>query len=231
MDISTHCFVCEKLLSSRETAIVKEKGIARCITSSKKRKDNKYKLLEDKTSIVVHDVCRKSYNQDKRIEAAQKSLETPSTSRHQRSDFDFKSNCLFCGSDASPTFVKREMKKPVNKRNVVRLISTISVKDTILSTAKTRDDEWGAIVTQRIVNEIDLVAAEGRYHQSCFSKFLLKKNTENLPGRPENPSVIEVINFISAYIENNREECQFSLRELVAKYEGDLPSEKTIKKN
>lgn len=61
------------------------------------------------------------------------------------------------------------------------------------------------------MTEIDLIAAEGRYHRSCFRKFVHQKGTSDKPlERLEDVYVINVVDFISAYLENHKDECQFS---------------------
>ncbi|KAK0174330.1 hypothetical protein PV327_010114 [Microctonus hyperodae] len=57
-------------LQEREIIEVKEKGLKTFRKSSIKRNDNKIKLLQGLESIVVHDVCRKRYNNEKLIAAS-----------------------------------------------------------------------------------------------------------------------------------------------------------------
>ncbi|GBP75084.1 Mariner Mos1 transposase [Eumeta japonica] len=65
-----NCFICCNILQESEVIEVKEKELETFRQSSIKRKDNKYKLLVGLKSIVVHDACRKRYNNEKLIAAA-----------------------------------------------------------------------------------------------------------------------------------------------------------------
>lgn len=84
---------------------------------------------------------------------------------------------------------------------------------------------------RRIVNEIYLVAAQSRYHRSCFRKFICQKKTSDQPlGRPADVDVASIIEFISSYSKNNKDERQFNLRNILCNYEDDIRSEATIRK-
>lgn len=85
--------------------------------------------------------------------------------------FDFKHKCLLCEEDASDEFLKKEIKKPVQKRDRVHCVETLVFKDSLLETARNRNDKWGSDVILRIGNVSDLVAAEGRYHGACGKQF------------------------------------------------------------
>ncbi|KAG5890230.1 hypothetical protein JTB14_028771 [Gonioctena quinquepunctata] len=65
-----NCFIFGDILQESEVIEVKEKGLETFRQASIKRKDNKYKLLVGLKSIVVHDACRKRYNNEKLIAAA-----------------------------------------------------------------------------------------------------------------------------------------------------------------
>ncbi|KAG5881216.1 hypothetical protein JTB14_037063 [Gonioctena quinquepunctata] len=65
-----NCFICGDILQEGEVIEVKKKGLETFRQSSIKRKNNKYKLLVGLKSIVVHDACRKRYNNGKLIAAA-----------------------------------------------------------------------------------------------------------------------------------------------------------------
>lgn len=205
--------------------IVKAQGIQTWIASSQRRRNNQYHR------ITVHDLCRKSYNQQKRILAAIKTPENPVRNRNKRiTDFNFKNDCLLCGKDASSEYVKNEMRKKPNKRDLVSNVTTLKFKESLLVSAKKQDDAWGARVIQRIINEIDLVAAEGKYHRSCLSNFMTAKDTDKPVGRPESSSTVGAMEFICNFLEENREGCQFSLREIIEQYTKAKFLVKTIKK-
>ncbi|CAG9772311.1 unnamed protein product [Ceutorhynchus assimilis] len=146
---------------------VKEKGILTFMDSSKKRKDGKHILLKDETSVTVHEKCRKIYNKQSYIDAAlAEQSSKPSASRRSNQPlFDFKGHCLFCGKDASDQFIERQKKLNQSRREKVHEVTKLDFKQKVIDAAKTtrKSDEWSNAVVFRIENEIDLIAAEGRY--------------------------------------------------------------------
>ena len=48
-------------------------------------------------------------------------------------------------------------------------------------------------------------------------------------GRPKSSTVLEAMSHAFNYLEQNREECQFTFSEIFSDYEGELPTDKTIK--
>lgn len=86
--------------------------------------------------------------------------------------FDFKTHCFFCSEVLN---VKQES---------FRVIFTISLKTSITEQARERNDDWGRAVYKRKCTEIDLVAAEARYHVSCYWRFK-KPPSNQKPWRPK----------------------------------------------
>jgi len=96
---------------------------------------------------------------------------------------------------------------------------------------ETARPEWGGEVIFRIDNVSDLVAAEGRYHGACGKLFFKRTSTQqSCKGRPENIEVTAAFDFICNYIEENEDQCQFSIHEIFQNYKGYIPTEKIIKK-
>ncbi|XP_076040412.1 glutamate--cysteine ligase isoform X1 [Oratosquilla oratoria] len=226
------CLLCDGQLSVGETREVKEKGIKTLIDYSIKWKDGKHSLLEGLKSVKVHEKCRKVYTKERRAEtfqARQKTSQVPTTSlRSQELQFDFLHDCLFCGKDASSDFLKKESKKYLGDRESVHCIEMLHVKDTILKAGEMRKDEWGKEVCTRICNVVDLVAAEARYHSACMKKFYQTFSGMKC-GRPKSSTISEAMSHAFNYLEENREECQFTFSEIFSEYEGELPTDKTIK--
>ncbi|KMQ83773.1 hypothetical protein RF55_19127 [Lasius niger] len=106
----------------------------------------------------------------------------------------------------------------------------MQVKENILEAARKRGDTWGEAVSMRITNVADLVAAEGRYHGSCIRKFFHSLKTYEVSGRPETEYAKTVIDFISSFLEEHRDKCQFSLTEILKGYEGVIPTNNTLRK-
>jgi len=173
-------------------------------------------FLEGRWFVTVHCNCRKSYVKESNIAT---SLTTTKNTRSDIPVFDFKHKCLLCEGDASDEFLKKEIKKPVQKRDRVHCVETLVFKDSLLETARNRNDKWGSDVILRVGNVSDLVAAE-RISTQQSSK-----------GRPENIEVTAAFDFVCNYIENNEDQCQFSLREILNDYKGYIPTEKNLKKD
>ena len=81
-------------------------------------------------------------------------------------------------------------------------------------------DEWASKVKSRLLNYIDFVKAEARYHHACHGKFYLSEGlssplTKNLVGRQANKESADYFNKLCSYIESETEE--YSLKELQAK--------------
>ena len=49
-------------------------------------------------------------------------------------------------------------------------------KEPLLECCKERGDLWASEIENRLQGCIDLVAAEARYHDSCLTKFMLKRD-------------------------------------------------------
>lgn len=225
------CVLCEETFVEGECVVVKDRGIKTLIECSKKRGDGKNILFQGRDTVKLHVSCRKSYTREKCVAAAMKARETQS--REKRSSapiFVFKEKCLFCAEDASENFVCQQTKKPSGKREVVSLVSTMNFKNHILEVAQGRGDKWGEDVSSRIRYVSDLVASDGRYHQSCMKKFLVPVRTKETAGRPQNENVTAAFEHICNHIESNKEECQFSMREILSNFQGNIPSEKILKK-
>ncbi|KAK5650089.1 hypothetical protein RI129_001118 [Pyrocoelia pectoralis] len=116
----------------------------------------------------------------------------------------------------------------------IRNVSTIELKNTILTHCRKRNDAWGLEVQKRLCTEIDLVAAEAKYHANGFSRFLKQKSYEK-SGRPLDIECEEAFENLCYDIQNDNENCQFSIKELQKKLVSYLPenvtpwSEKNLK--
>lgn len=225
------CFICCNSVTEEEDGItVKERGVKTLIESSKRRKDGKHSLLLGKTSVFVHNKCRKIYTKEQNIEKVARGATTRVT-RSVVEGFDFKKNCLFCGKDATEAFKKNETKKPISKRDTVHEIQTLGFTDSVNVAAIDRDDAWGEEVLRRISTVSDLVAAEGRYHGTCFKKFLKQASAaSDSAGRRESKEISDCIKFICDYMEENEDLCQFALDDILKTYSGYVPKTETIMK-
>lgn len=233
--ISNNCAICDKD-TSETTVTVTKKGLISLVKASRARGDEKDAKFEERfnlkeSTLQVHQNCRKVYTHPREILKAGKVLknEEPSSSKdtlRSGSDiFDFKGQCLFCGANVM------QAKSQTSK---IRNASTIEIRDTILTHCRKRNDAWGLEVQKRICSEIDLVAAEAKYHANCFSRFL-KQKSHGKSGRPLDVECEEAFEKLCCDIQNDNEKCQFSLKELQEKLVSYLPenvtpwSEKNLK--
>lgn len=69
-------------------------------------------------------------------------------------------------------------KYPSKYQTQIHEVSTIEIKQTIIKASADRNDEWGCIVKARLLDVIDLVAAEARY-MAHVSKICVNLNRAN----------------------------------------------------
>ncbi|CAH4029598.1 unnamed protein product [Pieris brassicae] len=185
--MSQFCF--NKLLTEDETVVV-SRGMPTLIDASVARSDEFADYLRSQKSVTIHVDCRKSYTRKTSISASkrQREEEQASTSKvsppHTRariseSSFCFKNHCLFCGDEADE---EAEKKKVKIYRRKIHKVSTLTFKDSILKLAKDRSDDVSKAVFARINFQYDLVAADAKYHDSCYKSFL-RPNTGGKIGR------------------------------------------------
>lgn len=234
-----NCAICDKD-TSEKTATVTKKGLISLVKASRARGDEKYTKFEEQfnlkeSTLHVHESCRKVYSHPREILKAEKvhQSEEPSSSKNtlrSGSDiFDFKGQCLFCAAN-----IKLNVMQAKSQSSKIRMASTIELRDTILTHCRQRNDAWGLEVQKRICSEIDLVAAEAKYHANCFSRFLKQKRHEK-SGRPLDVECEEAFEKVCYDIQNDNEKCQFSFKELQEKLVSYLPknvtpwSEKNLK--
>lgn len=145
-----------------------------------KRGDGKHEQLGKLTSTTVHVQCHKDYTRPSSIKAAKRKRESEEAAtsssplkqrmRSSQSLFEFKNYCFICGNEADE---EKEKRKAKGQRKTICHVSTLSFKDNIMVLAEIRGDDWGKTVKKRVMFDTDLVAAEAKYHQTCFSKFNL----------------------------------------------------------
>lgn len=204
------CFICGQSDLFERGVTVGKKGLLTLINASKDREDEKWKVLEQTADkIIVHGTCRNKYTHPTELKKLKSQLDEvnrePESSRKLRNLnlnlFNFKTHCLFCSE-----IVDTKHDRKSNIRNV----ATLEIRDVILKFCKKRNDKWGESVFQRICNELDLVASESRYHSNCYSKFM-SDNPKNI-GRPINSELLMAFNRVCDEIEQDDNNCQFSLK-------------------
>lgn len=210
-DLNNTCVICNQEVKNDGVNVTK--GINSLIKSSIERKDEIHKLLANVDVIKVHNICRQNYTRPSNIKAALKSQNSePSTSqrflRELQNTFDFKHDCLLCGEHA--VF---DPKLPFKYRTQIHEVSTIEIKQTLINACNDRNDDWARKVKSRLLDVIDLVAAEARYHGQCYKNFCKPKTSEHKLRRPLSAKSADQFNLLTSYLENDNE-CQYSLKEL-----------------
>lgn len=217
MDCDPLCVICGEALNVGKTVTV-TRGLQTLFNTSKRRQDGLHEYFSDVNSLTVHSECRKYYTMPSLIakEISQRDhatvCERP-TKRTKDTGFNFKTHCLFCGEEAS---VKVETKKAKKYRKVVHQIETLESLNSLKKKAEERKDDKGETVLRRISNVIDLVAAEGRYHENCYASFLTNPVTDKTVGRPVNIRMRSAFDKLCEFIDEE-DECQYSGQELFSK--------------
>lgn len=191
-------------------------------------------LIKNKNFIIVHRDCRKEYIRPSSIKAERKRrsksefVPIPKKLRSEGS-FDFKNMCFYCNKEIPQNYEELEKKNPdYFKKNPIRLAS-ITTKEEVLKHAKKRKDKWGTEVKSRLAPVHDLVAAEAKFHRTCYFNFIKEENKQDTPGRPRTTEVHDAMNQIFQFLEES-DDCQFSLTELTEQIKGYVPHVNTIKK-
>lgn len=219
------CFICEEPFAEDEkTTTPQRRGIETLINASKERKDNKsYKYkLKDKECVTIHEKCYKSYTHPSNIKAHKKrqNFQVGSTStRATFVAFEFDQNCLFCGKDASEKFLKNQAKlKNTSKRQGVSKVSAEETHNNILRRASERSDKWGSEVLDRVASVASLISVQARYHGRCYLRFF--KLGSKIGNDESSGDVPRTIDLIQRFIKDNPDEDNFSLQQIIDRYEG-----------
>lgn len=241
--VSERCFICEESLAEREVAVVKKRGVATLLASSVKRKKPEHqRLLEGVEEITVHTACQKNYNNEKLILASLRrerdtvtTAPNPTRSGKPSLSFDFNNKCFLCEEEVTEEYRLKQTKLPKERRNSVVKVTLPEVASTILSYARLRGDEWGQKIEDRMSMldnmDTDLIAVNAEYHQKCIHNFYrIPARVHKRPGQPT-PNIDQAMEIIFTFLEENSDECQFSLGQLLDEVpEDSRPHVKTVKK-
>lgn len=216
------CFLCDQKLNEKYS-VVKEKAIKSFIIASIKRGDQKYIVLKTKDSLKIHSSCHVKYVRDSSIKSAVKNKSAKrrkvKLSANVAMHFDYENCCLFCGDDASPSYLEKVKKNPSRYSTVSEVKNNDSIA-TVIDIIKQRaeKDEIYKNIYLRIKDK-DLCAEKARYHRLCL-RHVYNERLTNIRGRPLEDSIANVLQFVLNYIFEHDDECQFSLRNIVEQYEG-----------
>ncbi|XP_063542992.1 uncharacterized protein LOC134751504 [Cydia strobilella] len=214
------CRICNCALT-QDVTVVKYKGYLTLQRSSELRQDGKFPMGTEHESIGVplHVTCRKMYIKESSIRKSicmrvQTEMNPNAPPSHDKM-FDYSTQCLFCGGDASETFARQHSKLPSSKRqNYVAKITRSHVGDNLYRTSLDYPDSEVGEFRKRIKDK-DLVAVRARYHMICYRKFRFPRKgplgTGAKRGRPPNEELQAEFEPIYNQIDNNWEDSQFNL--------------------
>ncbi|XP_071642214.1 uncharacterized protein [Temnothorax longispinosus] len=223
-NMSNECFICNESLLKETVVTAKRRAINTFITNSKRRKDNKWLVLQNLDEIRIHDKCRKSYSSELRTLRIEKnptrySQAGPSRRSSSPKKFNFESNCFFCDKQCRDYRCKDDRTR--------RLVSADSIQLRIQETARKRNDQWAHDVLSRIEGVHSLKEVGGRYHTNCNIRFS-HIPTGNSARKPPITDLETAFENVCHYIEEN-DECQFTLTELLDEMKEYKPKPETLK--
>ena len=229
---TSKCIICDLDLPEEQTLkTFKARGIKTLMQSSLRRKDGRHNNMKNLTSITVHTSCYVMYNRERSVASALKNVQSiPSTSRRSSGEqgFDFRQWCLFCSKDASDEFINRQKKSRVANRKHVSIVSKPDTRINILKYAKERNDELGNTVSARLLGVEDIVEQAARYHSACYKIFFNACLSGCSVGRPVDSQQYQAVQFVIDYLLAHKEECQFSLYNILSSYEHTVPEKRYL---
>lgn len=160
--------------------------------SSVQTNDNRCKLLERLKSIIVYEICRKWYNNDKLIIASLRRGSDSTTSQPQQRStpptFSFRDHCFLCAAEITAEFIAKQKQTHLLEHSIVEFLEHVN----------------------------DLVAADAQYHNSWWKKYTKKYITTERRNWKRDSYANEIdtaIQYFYSYLNQHSEECQFSLDE------------------
>lgn len=169
----------------------KKPGLLKAIDCAIQRQDEETRsalqsILDtkgDQASVEVHKSCYCSYTSKTHIERCIRKkrkgdIEGSSGAppvrirRSQVTDFEFKTQCLFCAKVCEPL----DPRHPERWDRVVQcerkgVKDAPPFKDVVLQYCSDRNDAWGREVSIRCHGTHELAAAEAQYHLRCYNEF------------------------------------------------------------
>ncbi|KAK6192248.1 hypothetical protein SNE40_003750 [Patella caerulea] len=193
------CLICGKADETKKLTKVYDKGKSTLLQYSVIRGDKDFNVrLQNSGTFYIHENCRRSYIDKRNITEA--SEQSSKKLRSSLPDFDWNSNCLFCGEEAN-----QDDRHP--DRNPVWMVRTMEIKTSILSKCNDRIDRpWSEDVKTRLLSCSDLVSPNARYHRRCYVKFFKTDSGPNIqPGRPSDRQLEQTFNELCQWLEDDNE--------------------------
>lgn len=217
------CPICSELINpSDDHATLTAKGCDSINRASESRGID----LRTVPGQKVHNRCRKTHCSQHSIDAFNRtktkkgsSGETVHRLRSTETSFDYRTQCLFCGT--------KDLYEGKKKEFILIPVRTYDFQKKVLEACKNRLDDWSLRVQSRIEFVSDLPAADAVYHQVCNvnfrtgkqipKKFIQDATTKHAkPGRPCDSAQAEAFAKVIAYLEQNDEE-QITINDLIQK--------------
>lgn len=180
------CVICRVVINKDADDFAEvSRGLDALIDYSEKYNDEQLTnfLLSGPRLVLVHSSCRKSFTNKRRYEQfcekqklSANADDATTSNKFLRSTvtpFNWKTHCLLCGLIIDPR----------NSKGDIRRVETLEIRDNLLKTCDSRDDEAALNVKSRLLMCCDLVAAEAIYHKTCHTRFY-SSNVHEAPGRP-----------------------------------------------
>ena len=212
----------------------KKQGILKLIECAFQRKDDEMQtgmqevldLHGEQSSIEMHTNCYCSYTskehikrylRKKRKEGSVDSDDAPATRmrRSQVTDFDFRTQCLFCANVCEQINPKHpERWNRVIQCERMGMKNAPPFKDIVLQHCGDRNDSWGREVALRCHGAHDLAAAEAQYHLRCYNDF------RKVPSQTEQTPFIDdsALQSLVSEMCAGRKQCTWTSLELHDKY-------------
>ena len=213
------CVICKERFDDEKPTVVTEKGINTLIRFSEKRGFPELSahlnecVQKTPIQVFVHKECRRDFTNPRRHSsfnnpATEEELPPAKKLRSSMPPFDWKVNCMLCGSVA-----KNDPRHP--ERDKVCHVTTLPMRSKLLECCDKRNDTWASEVKNRLCGCIDLVAAEAVYHSNCYSRFVLPYTTSRIVGRPQDKKMSNCFDMLCQWLESNPD--TYTLTELHAK--------------
>lgn len=128
------CLLCDKnMTESSVITTVKNKGIESLIHASKRRRDGKVDKLKRFNQIKVHNACKTAYTKDYNIQVVEKNRSIKISQDRKRQkigrEFDFSSNCFFCGNALYARDEYKQIKNQATVNNILRQLTNYETNE------------------------------------------------------------------------------------------------------
>ena len=200
------CLICSK--SGGKMITLTKKGKESLIQCAHLRNDSTVETeAEKECELKVHENCWKNYTNRKRISSELKKEQTESKSckvdtRSTSAPFNCENECFIFGEYFNQKHKAWKLYRPV---------LMLKIRTTLLGDCENRlslnsEDEKAKAVRARLLDCIDLVAVNAKYHQQCRVEFSLPRKVENtLSGAPTNIELQELFERTCEWLESKPE--------------------------